>query len=396
MKVGVFLPGQKPEEGGGYTFEQDIIQALLELASQSNHRFVIFLQGSPPAHFHALPHSQVLGVYEMASASSLPTKVAGKLKRLWDRNGTNLSYLDFAARKCGIDFMWFLTPHFQPVSIPYAATAWDLQHRLQPWFPEVGLQREWRRREDLYTGLFQRATCIITGTNAGRDEISYFYQVPLGQIRLLPHPTPSFAERLNEQQVQSILSKYGLSKRFLLYPAQFWPHKNHANLLLALRLLHDKYRTDIDLVFTGSDQGNRPYVQELARRAGLEKRVHFLGFVSREELTGLYQGAVALAFVTFFGPENLPPLEAFSLGCPVIASRVSGADEQLGEAALLVDPRDPEAIAQAVMALLDDPARRNALVERGHQRAAGWTATDFVQGVFAILDEFEPVRRTWE
>jgi len=100
--------------------------------------------------------------------------------------------------------------------------------------------------------------------------------------------------------------------------------------------------------------------------------------------------------VSYFGPENLPPLEAFALGCPVIAANVSGATEQLGDAALLVDPSRPETIADAIQSVNTDPAMREKLVTRGRVRAQSWTAADFVRGVFSILDEFEMVRRCWD
>jgi len=99
--------------------------------------------------------------------------------------------------------------------------------------------------------------------------------------------------------------------------------------------------------------------------------------------------------MTFFGPENLPPLEAFALGCPVIASNVSGANEQLGDAALLVDPKCPKEIAQAIKNLHDKPNLREDLIYRGSKRASIWTGKDFVRGVFSILDEFEAIRRCW-
>ena len=122
--------------------------------------------------------------------------------------------------------------------------------------------------------------------------------------------------------------------------------------------------------------------------------VSFLGFVPLEDLVALYRGAFALSYVTFFGPENLPTLEAFALGCPVIASDVSGAREQLGDAALFVDPRNPSEIAAAIKSLQDDDLRRS-LIDKGRARAERWTAKDFVRGVFNAFDEFEPVRRCW-
>jgi glycosyltransferase involved in cell wall biosynthesis len=102
-----------------------------------------------------------------------------------------------------------------------------------------------------------------------------------------------------------------------------------------------------------------------------------------------------LAYVSFCGPENLPPLEAFALGCPVVAAEVAGAQEQLGDAALLVDPKKPDQIAHAIQSLWRDRALRRTLVKRGLARAVRFTGEDFVKGVFGILDEFEPIRRCW-
>jgi glycosyltransferase involved in cell wall biosynthesis len=112
-------------------------------------------------------------------------------------------------------------------------------------------------------------------------------------------------------------------------------------------------------------------------------------------LISLYRKAFALTYVTFFGPENLPPLEAFALGCPVIASNVEGAQEQLGDAAVLVDPKDPREIAFAVKALHDDVIWRQTLIQRGLKRAGRFTGEDFVNGILSVLDDFELVRRCW-
>jgi glycosyltransferase involved in cell wall biosynthesis len=100
--------------------------------------------------------------------------------------------------------------------------------------------------------------------------------------------------------------------------------------------------------------------------------------------------------MTFFGPDNLPPLEAMALGCPVIASNVSGAKEQLGDAALLVDPKKPEEIAEAIKSLSEDSALRQDLIKRGLIRAYRWTAQDYVKEIFSVIDNFEAIRRCWK
>jgi glycosyltransferase involved in cell wall biosynthesis len=105
--------------------------------------------------------------------------------------------------------------------------------------------------------------------------------------------------------------------------------------------------------------------------------------------------ALALAYVSFFGPENLPPLEAFGLGCPVLAADVDGASEQLGDAALLVSPADEDAIASGLLRLHREEGLRMSLIERGRARAVAYTTDDYVTGMLGILDELEPKVRTW-
>jgi glycosyltransferase involved in cell wall biosynthesis len=315
------------------------------------------------------------------------------------RSGDELHTPDWQERivlSSGVDIIWNLTPFTRTtMEIPYITVIWDLQHRLQPYFPEVSAKGKWSWRERHFAPLCRRASVIIAGTEAGKAEIEHFYQVPGNRIKILPHPTPRFALEAPSRDGAEILNKYRLPKGYLLYPAQFWSHKNHAGLLLAAQLLRDKYNLVFPLVFVGSDKGNCKHIRELADTLDLAAQVYSLGFVPQEDLISLYRNAFALTYVTFFGPENLPPLEAFALGCPVIASNVQGAEEQFGDAAMLVDPKDPKEIALAVKALHDDVTRRQTLIQRGLNRARRFTGEDFVNGILSILDDFERVQRCW-
>jgi glycosyltransferase involved in cell wall biosynthesis len=294
----------------------------------------------------------------------------------------------------GTEFVWNLAPVTPTFDLPYVAMVWDLQHRLQPFFPEVSAESEWETREQMFRVLLQRATYVVTGNSAGRQEIEQFYQVPRERIRLLPHPTPRFALDARVSDA-SALRKWGLEPGYLFYPAQFWPHKNHTGLLHAVRRLRDQHQLAPPIVLVGSDKSNRQHVERVATDLGIANQLRILGFVDRADLASLYRHAGALVYVSYFGPENLPPLEAMALECPVIASRVSGSQEQFGDAALLVDPRDPGDIAATIARLVSNPALRTELVERGRIRARQFTSDDFVRGAFEMLDEFAAVRGCW-
>ena len=408
MKVGVYCPDNNPNSGGGYTYLTELLCALFELAEESKHQFVVFTPY--PKNIQKIIHSKQIQIVKTPRYSFIPSGFFNGLQYLVGYFfNTFFNYtpqidkyrhanrFEKIAKSHNIDFVWFPTHILSiPVNIPYIATLWDLQHRVQPCFPEVSEKGIWENREAFNSRYLQRASIVIVGTETGRKEVERFYQVPYERIKVLPLPAPHFSLTQSSKNEQEILKKYIIPANYLFYPAQFWSHKNHANLLLALQKLKQKHNLSIPLVLVGSDKGNENYIRKLIAKWELSSQVQILGFVPQEDMTPLYQNALALAFMTFFGPDNLPPLEAFALGCPVIASRVSGAEEQLGDAALLVDPKSPEQIADAIFTLYNSPELRKTLIERGLKRAQQWTGQDFVRRIFPILDEFEAIRRCWE
>jgi len=394
MKVGVFLEDFSPDVGGGYTIQEDIFRALLDLIDETSHSFVLFCRR--PESFRSFlttPRLEAVG-FPGNLGQRVFARAQSGLNSLIE-NRKRQTRLEQLCKESGVEFMWFVGAEAVQIDLPYMAIVWDLQHRLQPWFPEVSSGGTWRQRESFYGEYLRRATFIIAGTDAGRMEIERFYQVTSNRIKILPHPTPAFTLNAKPSDVDSVLKKYGLSRNYLFYPAQFWSHKNHVNLLLAAAALKRDHQIDLPVVFVGSNKGNEEYVRTFVSQLQPAIQAAFLGFVPLEDLVALYRAAFALSYVTFFGPENLPTLEAFALGCPVVASDVSGAREQLGDAALFVDPRNPIEIAGAIKKLYDDDNLRRSLIDKGRARAERWTAKDFVRGVFSAFDEFEPVRRCW-
>jgi glycosyltransferase involved in cell wall biosynthesis len=303
--------------------------------------------------------------------------------------------LQLAAESYGIDLMWFVSTHYSQVDIPYLCTVFDLEHRRHPFFPEVGAPEYWKATERRYQTMIPRAAYVISGTEAGKRQIVDFYRAEPERVRVVPFPVAPFALRQAKEVPANSGNKPAGGRPYLFYPAQFWPHKNHVALLHALKLLKTKYRIDLDLICCGSDKGDLAHVRDTARSLGLENQVHFLGFVPQEELHALYRDAFALVYPSLFGPDNLPPLEAFAIGCPVIAARVAGATEQFADAALLVDPLRDEDIAQAVVRLHEDGGFRRDLIARGKDRIPGLTAQCYVREVVALFDEFEYYRRCW-
>jgi glycosyltransferase involved in cell wall biosynthesis len=409
MRVGIYAGRQS---GGGFTFETEILGALSKIADQSHHEFIL-LSPSEEDYINLRPYvdSPLITAATLTKAGNpvshrkrflkkISTAISKRLKNPGGAGGKltvePVDTIEKMARANGVQVIWFAGQSYEFIpDTPYLATLWDLQHRLQPFFPEVQEGGEWERREAGLSRYLRRAAVVIAGSQTAGSEINSFYQVPVERIRVLPHPTPEFSLDPPPINDGEILKKYGISGDYLFYPAQFWAHKNHINLLLALGLLRKRHGVSLNMVFIGSNRGNEAYVRQKVEEFDLASQVKILGFVPQSDIIALYRRAFALTYMTFFGPDNLPPLEAFALGCPVIASNVSGAQEQLGNAAILVDPQKPEEMTQAIWKLWKSPKLRVHLIRMGKKRSLDWTSSDFVRGVFEILDEFESVRRTW-
>jgi glycosyltransferase involved in cell wall biosynthesis len=382
VRVAVVLPELDRESGGGFTFQDSLAAALERVGGASGHEFVLYSHAAPGPGAVQLPSGR------RALASRRAVRVGRELQErgLGIRPFSGRTWFERSLDAERIDLVWFGTPKAEDCSDrPFIFTVWDLQYLEQPWFPEVSAGGEWELRHAFYSRYVPRATRIIVPNAAGREQLMRHFHVGAERVLTLPHPTPEFAQRASNRGGR----EPGVEAPYLLYPAQYWPHKNHATLLAALAEL-PAYR----LACVGSDKGYLEHVKRLAREAGVLDRVRFLGFVETEQLVALYRGAHALVYLSWFGPENLPPLEAGALGCPVVQADVPGARDQLEDAALFVPPADPAAVVEAVRRCEDDGTRSD-LVERGRARAASLTADGYVRGVLNFLDEFEPVRRCW-
>lgn len=280
--------------------------------------------------------------------------------------------------------------------IPYVMAIHDLQHRLQPEFPEVSANGEWEAREYLFRNGARYATLLLADSEIGKEDIlNYYgsYGVTADRVKVLPYlPASYLTANVAEDELQRVRTIYNLPERYLFYPAQFWPHKNHARIVQALSLLKERCRMKMPIVFCGSHSGairqeSFEQLLSLSSKLGLEKEIHYLDYVPDEDMSGLYAAAVALVMPTFFGPTNIPVLEAWAFGCPVLTSDIRGIREQVESAALLVNPSSVEAIAEGIYQLCTDESLRTVLVKRAHVRLATYTPDDHQRRLIEIVKE---------
>ena len=270
--------------------------------------------------------------------------------------------------------------------VPSIITIHDLNHRVYTEFPEVTAFGEFERREYYFRNACRSALTLLVESEVGREDLLTFYGdtgLTRERIVVLPVlPASTVRPAVSEDERASVLRRYGLSGGFLFYPAQFWPHKNHLRLIQALAHLKHTIGLTPLLVLSGSHSGSlRRHTFSAAMRAaralGVDTQVRHLGFVPDESMSALYAEAAGLVMPTFFGPTNIPVLEAFAMGCPVVTSDIRGIREQTDGAAILVDPRNPEAIADGLRRLLTASNGRAELIRRGRDVLSRFTPEDY-------------------
>lgn len=386
MRIGIIGQRQPPAVGGGYSFQKAVLECIARGPSTSHELIPL-----------TVPLNDVrTEKLDIQDSRVVPTDICELLPAL----STHLSrteLVELAVRRLSLDAVWYLDPIADVLSVPVFATVFDLAHREYPYMPEFSTEGwTWREREEHYKNTLPRAAIIFTGTQVGKTNISNIYGISKGNIIVNPLPVVKLASYDDLLLEKEALSRLGIENDYLFYPAQFWPHKNHANLLYALEILGSRYDIFPYLVLTGADKGNLDYVKSLADKLNVTSRVSFVGFVSEEEIVSLYRNAIALVYLSILGPDNLPPLEAFSLGCPVIASRIEGSEEQMGaNAALLVDPTSPEKVADAIATLITSNSHRRSLVRHGFELAAQRSTERYVENALSAFDSFELTSRMW-
>jgi len=301
-----------------------------------------------------------------------------------------------------IDLAYAVSPAVWPrdlEEINYITTVWDLSHRDDPEFPEVRWDRQLEAREKNYRALLPRAIAIFVDSELGKKNIVHRYGIDEERVYVMPFQAAAATRESSSSDSRSLIdvrAKYNLDMPYVFYPAQFWAHKNHVYLLEGLRALEQRHGLHIGAIFSGGDQGNLAYVKSYVRNVHLEDRVRFVGFVENEEIPELYRQSVALVMPSYFGPTNLPPLEAFELGVPVLYSDKAGLRDQVGDAALLMDLNDPASLASHLKKLIDDPQLRMRLIEAGKERLKYFDSMDRVGILKRVLEDFRSRRQAWE
>jgi glycosyltransferase involved in cell wall biosynthesis len=287
-------------------------------------------------------------------------------------------------RGADVLFSPLATAWFHEPSLPHVAVVYDFQ---ELHFPRFFDKTELRRRREFRSDL-ARADRVAAISHATRGDAITVGGIPASRVTVIPPVAGEIRMRLAEAEVGSRLAALHLSRGdYALYPANFWPHKNHGRLLAAVALV-PRSEPGFRLVLCGALDDARARLEGVVAGRGLSEAVRVLPYVSDEDVTALIQGARFLAFPSLFEGFGIPVLEALHLGTPVTCSELPALREVAGEAALYFDPNDDTSLADALEILWKSPETRGRLAASGHARAERFARLDTV-GAYRRLLTFE-------
>lgn len=384
-KIGLFLQVQ-PSSGGAFQYSKAMIEALATLPREEFEVIVAFTSNNwqEELKYYDLPKKKInLGFLGRA------------LGKVWRSMGLPISgwrkicYFihpvakELIRQKCDLWIFPSQDVWAYQVPVPALVTIYDLMHRYEKRFPEVSENGEYKYREKRYAQICKWAKGILVDSEVGKQQVTESYGVVPRKVHILPYVPPKHI--YNKDMPKDFDLRYRLPSKFIFYPAQFWEHKNHKGIVRAVNILKEKC-PGIKVIFVGSKKNGYRTTFDMVQKLGLTKNVYFLGYIPDEDIPEFYRRARGMIMPTFFGPTNIPPLEANALGCPVAVSNIYGMFEQLGDAALYVDPNDVNDIAEKIYIIWTNDKLRQQLIENGYRKSLVWNQKKFGLKLLSIIN----------
>ncbi len=350
------------------------LTAALALQDQAK-TFRLFVAGTSLANLPPAP---------AANFTWQPTFLAPRwLARLWHRARFPLPVEVFTGR---ID-LFHATDFVLPPTLPTTRKLLTVHDLSFARVPETASPPLKAYLDAVVPRSVSHADHILADSEATKRDLVDLYRTPAKKVTVLYSGVDKRYRQINDTAVlESMRAKYGLSGvKYVLSVGTVQPRKNYARVIEALALLRASGQ-DLHYAIAGGKGWLDDEIHQAIERTGMNSFVHLLGFVADEDLPALYNGARLLVLPSLYEGFGFPVLEAMACGTPVITSEISSLPEVAGEAALLVDPYDVDAIAKAMVALDNDKALRARLAEAGFEQAARFSWERSAAQLNAIYD----------
>lgn len=271
------------------------------------------------------------------------------------------------------------------IPVPALVTILDVVHRYDGRnFPEAASRWELLYRIPAYKNICRWAKGIIVLSEIDKQQVMESYHVPSEHLHVMPMVVPRYIQEA--QTPEGFDERYRLPAKYFFYPAQFWEHKNHKNLLRAMAQLKPEL-PDLKFVFVGSKKNAWDSVVKLIEELGLQEDVILPGYVPDADMPEFYRRARALIYPSCFGPTNIPPLEAMELGCPITIAEVTCMPDRVGDAALVFHQDSVQQMADCMRRLWREDDLCSELSKKGQIKASSWAQSHFNECLIKIISK---------
>jgi len=226
---------------------------------------------------------------------------------------------------------------------------------------------------------------FVVSENTQKDLLKRF-KYPQSRIHLVPcAPADFFKEPAKTEDLLKFRQQYQLPEKFILAVGTLEPRKNFGTLIKSFVLIKNKL-PDSKLVIVGKKGWKYQHIEERLKEFNLQDDVIFPGYLDAEDLKKMYTLATVFVFPSLYEGFGIPPLEAMACGCPVVSSNVASLPEVVGDAGILIDPKNARKIADSVVSLVENDQIRNMLIERGKRRAEKFSWQQSAEAALAVFD----------
>ena len=289
-------------------------------------------------------------------------------------------------------FCPFTGSTFFDLPMPTVVVIYDLQYQTYPQFFTSAENAE----RDLNFRSSSQKSALVTISEFVRSTVIAHQFVDKAAVFPIHIRTAKRLPRIEPRQRDLILQNLGLQcENYLLYPANFWQHKNHEMLLTAFAMARQSgLPAGMKLICTGAPGPRMQAVSAAAKALGVHHCVLFPGFLTDIEFAAVLGSCIGVIYPSLYEGFGMPILEAMAAGCPVACGDRTSLPEVAGGAALLFDPRKPRDVADAMVRIALDPQLRADLIERGDRRAQAFC--DSKEMAHQYLTVFKFALATWQ
>lgn len=359
MRIAIDAHSVGAKLAGNESYATNLIEALAQVDSVNEYTLYVTTAEARARFSQRWPNFRVQTTLPHTPLIRIPLTLAAELRK----------------RPVDVLHVQFTAPPFSPCPVVVSVHDLSFEHLPQTFNRRSRTQLRLTVRHSV-----KKAARILTLSEHTRRDMIETYGTSPERITAIPLAAPSYFGRVREErELQRVRHIYGIEGDYILCVSSIQPRKNLPRLVRAYESLRNKRGPGKlpKLVLVGKCAWLYDETLRSIEEGRMKDSIILTGYVPQSDLPALYSGSICFVYPSYFEGFGLPPLEAMKCGTPVIAGNRTSLPEVVGDAGILVDPFDVNAIAAAIERLVDDPDLRQQLSVKGvaRSRLFDWNET---------------------